>query len=418
MPGAGVEWSGDAQMTGTGRPEDEGRHATPNCGSPADGRMPGGPLVFWLVLMAAPLSEILNGRMRPAWPAIAGLVAFCVLYAGTVLAAPRAWIGPAVRYALLAALAAISVWYTLRFGQTAGQALPLLAMAAGAALPLVWPAGVGVAAVTLLSVLIEAPMGDATSVGGVAFGTSTAGTVIVVFRRLFATIAELRATREELAHAAVSRERRRFARDLHDLLGHTLSVIVVKGEIVRRLATRDPEAAAAQAGDIVEIGRAALGEVRQAVSGYRTRGLSAELDDARVALDDAGVEAVVTRGGPPPPAETDLLLGWVVREAVTNVIRHAGARRCRIGVSGDDAAVTVTITDDGHGAPDVPYGNGLTGMMERVTAAGGELRAGTGRRGGFTVTVTVPAEATGTDDGDRTTVVRHAADDAGKGTSG
>ena len=361
-------------------------------------RLDGGALVFWLVLMIGTVFDIAHGRERPLWLGIVALLVFCGLYAATVLTAARGRARPVVRYGLLAVLAGFTIWYVLRFAHNAGETLPLLAMAAGATLPLVAWAGAGVGATTLFAVLVSAKMSP-DSLGTLAFGTGTAGTVVLVLRRLFTTISELRATREELAHAAVSRERLRFARDLHDLLGHTLSVIVVKGEITRRLAARDPEAAAAQADDIVTIGREALGEVRDAVSGYRARGVSAELDDARVALDDAGVGVVISRTGPPPPPEADLLFGWVVREAVTNVIRHAGAQHCRIDVTGDRGRVTVTVTDDGHGSSDdVRAGNGLTGLRERLAAAGGTLTAGPGRRGGFTVTAALPVEA-GSDGG-------------------
>lgn len=363
-------------------------------GAGPSARLDAGAIAFWLIIMTGAVFDIAHGRARPAWLAGAALAAFVVLYVITVFAVVRPRIPAAVRYGLLAALAGFTIAYVLRFGYNTQNALPLLSMAAGAALPLVWQAGAGVGvctAVGLVIGLMEEPGG----IGTLAIGTATAGTVIVVLRRLFTTIGELHATREELAHAAVSRERLRFARDLHDLLGHTLSLIVVKGEVVQRLATRDPAAASTQAGDIVTIGRDALGEVRQAVSGYRARGVSAELDDARMALDDAGVEAVITRTGPPPPAEADLLLGWVVREAVTNVIRHAAARHCHLTVTGTDTQVTVTITDDGCGTTALAPGNGLTGLTERLAAAGGELHAEPGRRGGFTVTATVPVDPPG-----------------------
>jgi two-component system sensor histidine kinase DesK len=370
-----------------------GRAATEPPGPrPSGATLDAGALIFWLIIMGGAVFDIARGRAHPGWLAALALVSFVALYVATALSTRRPGLSPYVRYGLLAALAAVSIAYVLRFGHNATESLTLLAMAAGAVLPLVVPAVAGVALCSAMALLIGLS-GDSGSVSGLVSGTATAGTVIVVLRRLFTTINELRATREELAHAAVSRERLRFARDLHDLLGHTLSLIVVKGEIVQRLAVRDPEAAAAQAGDIIGIGRAALGEVREAVSGYRTRGVSAELDDARIALDDAGVEAVITRSGPPPSADADLLFGWVVREAVTNVIRHAAARRCRIDVTGDAAGVRLTVTDDGRGAPGgVTSGNGLTGLAERMTAAGGALRAEPGRRGGFTVTATLPVE--------------------------
>ena len=150
-----------------------------------------------------------------------------------------------------------------------------------------------------------------------------------MFMRLLAAIAELRETREELARTAVSEERLRFSRDLHDLLGHTLSVMVVKAEAVRRLARVTASAPPNRPPTSSRSAATALQQVRLAVTGYRGRGLDAEIDGARTALADAGIEAVIrrdTRVAASP--ETDALLGWAVREGVTNVIRHSGARRC------------------------------------------------------------------------------------------
>jgi two-component system sensor histidine kinase DesK len=214
------------------------------------------------------------------------------------------------------------------------------------------------------------------------------------FRRLFAVIAELAATREELARVAVERERERFSRDLHDLLGHTLSVIVVKAQAVRRLATRDGEAAAQHGADIETIGRRALSEVRQAVDGYRGTGLAAELERGGQALAATGI--AMTLDQPPSserlPADVDALFGWVVREGLTNVVRHSGAHHCVLTWSRDAHTARIEIVDDGKGLAGNQSGhdgNGLSGLGKRVSVAGGRLEAGRAEDG-FRLSVEVP----------------------------
>src|SRR5204863_6393173 len=143
---------------------------------------------------------------------------------------------------------------------------------------------------------------SASQVVSAVVGGLLPGALVFVVRQMTRLITELRATQDQLAQVAVAEERLRFSRDLHDILGHTLSVIVVKAEVVRRLAEREPAQAAAAAGDIEKLGRTALAEVRQAVSGYRSRPFSAELDGAREALADAGIEVTVAEVGTPLPA--------------------------------------------------------------------------------------------------------------------
>lgn len=366
-------------------------------------KVDGGAVVFWLVLMAGAVLDIVNGRTRPAWLASTALAVFVVLFTVTVLAGGRLGARDRLRYPLMGALFVVTTVYVLRFGHATVVAVVLLGMAAATVLPLLRPAltGIGLAMTVAVLITLRDFGGDVAGIfaqSGLIWGTGTASTVIFVIRRLFATIRELHATREELARAAVDQERLRFSRDLHDLLGHTLSLIVVKAEVVQRLASRAPDAAAAQAGDIVTVGRDALGEVREAVSGYRERGVSAELDEARTVLDDAGVAATIRRSGPPVSGDADILLGWVLREGVTNVIRHSGAHRCEIHVTHHGGHAGVRIHDDGtgdaHREAAASPGNGLTGLAERLTAVRGELLAGPGPHGGFTLHATVPVPDT------------------------
>lgn len=198
---------------------------------------------------------------------------------------------------------------------------------------------------------------------------------------------------EEIERLATIAERERIARDLHDLLGHTLSVVVLKSELAARLIRSDPDRAAADVAVIQQIGRAALGEVRSAVAGYRGQGLGSELDGARVALEAAGVDVAVHAEPIDLRPEQESALAMALREAVTNVIRHADAQGATISVTTVGAEVRLEVTDDGHGSSGLA-GSGLLGMRERISALGGHVQVSAGRdrddRQGTVVAVTVP----------------------------
>ena len=164
-----------------------------------------------------------------------------------------------------------------------------------------------------------------------AFVVLLAGVAAAAFSRLVSTAEELRRTREELAEAAVARERERFSRDLHDTLGHTLSVMVVKAAVVRRLVRTDPVAAAEHATDIEEVGRQAMAQLRETVDGTVVPRLADELREARMSLAAAGIHATVRSVQPVPPVAV-APLAWAVREGVTNVLRHSGASECLVDV--------------------------------------------------------------------------------------
>ncbi|MBW9207350.1 sensor histidine kinase [Mumia sp. zg.B53] len=209
---------------------------------------------------------------------------------------------------------------------------------------------------------------------GVA-GVLLAGGATTAYLRLLEANAALRCTRAELARVAVAEERERFSRDLHDLLGHTLSVMVVKAQAVRRLAERDPAAAAVHAADIERIGRDALVDVRRAVDAMRAPRLSEELEGARHALYAAGIRSEVVPFGGELPEPVDETLAWVVREGATNVIRHSGATQATFALTGVDGEVELTVADDGVGGPlEVSRRDGgLEGLRRRVAAVGGLL---------------------------------------------
>jgi two-component system sensor histidine kinase DesK len=202
--------------------------------------------------------------------------------------------------------------------------------------------------------------------------------------------ARLRVDNVRIERLATLGERERIARDLHDLLGHTLTGIVVRAQLIRKVAPSDPARAAAEATDVEQLARDALTEVRAAVSGWRHHAVDTEIDIARDVLTAAGVELLVhtdTNVSMSPAVEAAVALA--VREAVTNIVRHAEARVCRIGIitAGDDVRLTVADDGRGTGAPD---GSGLSGMRERISALGGHVD----RRmdGGTTLTIRVPAQ--------------------------
>ena len=213
------------------------------------------------------------------------------------------------------------------------------------------------------------------------------GAINVHFCQVSRSNARLRLAQDEIEHLAKVAERERIARDLHDLLGHTLSLVILKSELASKLAERDAERARDEIRDVERIAREALAQVRSAVAGYRCDGLQSEVAHARKALSSAGValEAEVAAVKLPPAQEAVLALA--LREAVTNIVRHAGARQCRIAMEVSDTTCTLTISDNGRGG-NAPFGNGLTGMRERVDVLGGSLtRDG---RGGTTLVVSLP----------------------------
>ncbi len=230
--------------------------------------------------------------------------------------------------------------------------------------------------------------------------TGISGFGMLGFFHIIGLNVQLRQAQDELARMAVAEERLRFARDLHDLLGHSLSVIVLKSELAGGLLASDPARAATEVREIEQVARRSLAEVREAVGGYRRVALAAELAGARAALDAAGVLATVEEPPRDLPEPVQEALGWAVREGTTNVLRHSGAATCLVGFERDGDRVAVVIADDGAGAgslqrASLPGGNGsggsgLAGLAERVAGSGGRLQAGPRPEGGFQLRVEVP----------------------------
>jgi two-component system, NarL family, sensor histidine kinase DesK len=349
----------------------------------------------WMFPLLSPLAAMFRGQVHPLWPAAVGFVGFVILYLLVVLNAfsdePRP---QRSAFGLLAVMAGLGTALAAGY---AGQpdswlGLMLYVTVAGTA-TLRKPRHVACWLIVWSAVTVAIGLAyriDGGTIGAEVFSTFMAGILVYTVRQMVGLIRQLRQTQQALAETAVTQERLRFSRDLHDLLGHTLSLMVVKAELARRLGPSDPRAAAREAGDIEAIGRKALAEVREAVTGYRERVLAEELDGARAALTDAGIDVTVREIGSPLPATVNDVFGWTLREAVTNVIRHSGATRCEIDVRREGDTATLEIVDNGVTPPAAP-GNGLRGLGERLDALGGTFTAAPAPGGGFRVLARVPA---------------------------
>ncbi len=207
--------------------------------------------------------------------------------------------------------------------------------------------------------------------------------------------AELKLSHDEVRRLAALAERERIGRDLHDLLGHTLSLVALKSELAGKLIDRDVHAARREIDEVTRVSREALAQVRRAVTGIRAAGLGAELASARLMLESDGVAFRYAIGDASLSAEVETVLALAVREAITNILRHAraGTADVSLEVRGDEAVLVVS--DDGRGS-DVMPGNGLTGMRERIEALGGSLRVDSQAGRGTRLELRVPIEA---DDG-------------------
>ncbi|HEY4385668.1 MAG TPA: sensor histidine kinase [Ktedonobacteraceae bacterium] len=238
--------------------------------------------------------------------------------------------------------------------------------------------------------------------------------IIMNVVRAIKTSWELRAARKEIARLAVTAERLRIARDLHDLLGHNLSLITLKSELAGRLVRIAPERAAMEIGDIEQVARTTLCEVREAVASYRQPTLENELHAAQEILAAAGITYIYESDelhNTPLPTAAEGALAWAVREGVTNVIKHSRARRCIISLKRERAMVSIQVSNDG--APESTNdgtathntgkeGNGLRGLAERIEALGGRFDAGPIVDGGFCLAIVVPLKRSGRDEERRT----------------
>lgn len=361
----------------------------------------------WLVYLVPAYFEALSSRhgLPEQVLGVAVLTAFVVGYLSWMAMAwdpdrmPRPaqpWPAPMTpaRWKLTFALVGLALAATLLIGEPGAATIVFLAPVASSALPMekaLFGVAFAVAGVMLAELFATRPPGDAVtsgSVAGAAFGCLMAGVITLGVRRMRSVMHELDVARSRAQELATAEERVRIARDLHDLLGHSLTVISVRSQLAQRLAQRgDMDRAAEEIGAVGELSRTAMSDVRAAVAGYRMRPLAAELAAAEAALDGAGIAVRVERPTQAVPPAGEEALGFVVREGVTNVLRHAGAHSCDITVGHADDGIVLEVSDDGSGSGREFHaidpltgagfaGNGLRGLAERVADAGGRLSAG------------------------------------------
>lgn len=347
----------------------------------------------WLVFMVAPLQDGWEQRDSVrGWLAVLCVIVFSALYvlAFSVVRHRRLFNQPSPTrgqaVALLITLSGLGLVICLAVGQSGMASVVYVAVAS-----VMWlPGRSALAIVAVLAIIAEVTgrvvpgwHNDST----LPFAVCTAAFGMWGVNQLMLRNIELLRARDENARFAVADERNRFARDLHDILGHSLTVITVKAELANRLLDVDRERARAEIADLERLSRDALADVRRAVHGYRDLTLPGELARAREALAAADIDADLPNSTDEVPSELRELFAWTVREGVTNVIRHSGARRCVVRLG----ATAVEVSDDGSGLRDCGAeegraahgsGHGLDGLRERAAAAGAVL-------------VTRPVEPTG-----------------------
>ncbi len=344
------------------------------------------PTVFLVYLLYVVQSVADNNSGSEAFVGDAILVVFALVYLAMVAAGQRTssrrfWILYGICFALFLA--------EVPFGRAAAFVLCLyittlsVARLGTRAAPIVL--ALAVAALVVPSVIPSwhDDLGD-------SWGTITPVAIPVVafvtfgVRRVFESNRELAETRVELARLAAENERIRIARDLHDLLGHSLTTITVKAGLARQLGAADPARSQQEIAEVEELARRSLADVRAAVTSYREVSLAGELATGRELLRAAGVTADLPRAVDAVEPSNQELFGWVVREGLTNVVRHAHASSCSVRLS----PCSVEIVDDGVGGNGAS-GNGLAGLRERVAAAGGVVDAGPAEPKGWRLRVSL-----------------------------
>ena len=348
---------------------------------------------FWLLYLASPLGSAWTDHRLAA--SIIGTILLVLFAFAYLFLVPLGWYGRGSArrsYAICVVLFALAVAETAVIGVNGLTALVFVA----AGTMVLLPAKVGVPSVavmavtaTVLPIYIEPWHVDELQ-WWIGISVAFASIAVFAFTRLVRANHELAAAREEVARLAAERERSRIARDLHDLLGHSLTTVTVKAALARRLVDTDPARAKAEIEAVERIARESLADTRTALAGYREVRLATELATAREVLAAAGIDADLPRVVDDVPADLGGLFGWVVREGITNVVRHSRARHVRVTVDGR----AIEVVDDGQGCAGDPGGHGLTGLAERASALGGRLVAGPAEfvdgTGGFRLRIEVP----------------------------
>jgi two-component system sensor histidine kinase DesK len=353
--------------------------------------------VLGLTFLIGPLSDLAGASESPARIGAISVVlaAFVVLYF-TLLPPPK-WLvrqGPwTIRAGLMLLAMTAALPLVLGAPRSFAGLFVFVVAASGILLPSVEAGAVTAITAAAVGAGLATTGSDGSTVAAYTLTLVAVGTIMITLGAMVRANQELRAAREELARAAVSEERLRIARDLHDLLGHTLSLIALKSQLAAKLVETDAARARVELEDVQRITREALAEVREAVHAYRLRSVAEAIEGARSTLAAAGIACRVDSTAEELPAEVESVLAWAVREASTNVVRHSGARVCAITLARDAAGVWLQIDDDGSGANGSPAGSGLAGLAERARRLHGTLETGARPEGGFRLRLTVPLAA-------------------------
>jgi len=347
-------------------------------------------MVAWLAFFLFPIGALLTEHftLQEQVPAIAILVASGLVWTWfwlRILGGPDSRFSPAAVVLNTLLLATFTLMTPRQYGSLFFYAVVMTAAAFRwrVAIPLVVAAALTAAVLDLVrGTTVLNALGELINEAIVGFS-------VIAGRLLIEANRQLSLAREQIARLAVGEERLRFARDLHDLIGHSLSVIALKSELAGRLIKSSPGLAGHEVEDIEKVARDALREVREAVAGYRQPTLAAELAGAHEALIAAGIEFHVDQEHAPLTPAVEAVLAWTVREGVTNVMRHSQAKRCAIRISNRDGGITVEVVDNGRGGTPVG-GSGLDGLRERVVERGGSLTAEPLPHEGFRLRVTLP----------------------------
>jgi len=362
--------------------------------------------ILWLGELAAPISQLLRAGQPPTLIALAlvGAAIFVATYLWVVRDAVRVRAGahpasngvrlwtPMVILFILAVLLSLGYglgWLGLFIFTSVGSALRLPSSHAARAiicLTLV-AGGIGLAEGEALPDLAQGGL----LVAGI-------GAIVATVDYSIRATRELRAARVELAQLAVSQERLRFARDLHDLLGHSLTLVALKCDLADQLVAHFPDQARCEIQEAASVARQALRDVRAAVAGYRRPTLAQELAGAQEMLAAAGIACYVEAARLELPPEREAALAWALREGVTNVIRHSRAQRCAVRVHHADDRASLEVVDDGKGPSSLRTssgGSGLAGLAERLSAVGGSVQTSAAPEGGFCLAASVPLADTG-----------------------
>jgi two-component system sensor histidine kinase DesK len=352
-----------------------------------------------LLFLIGPLADLADSTLSPARVAavLVALAAFVAVY--LALLPPIEWFSRRGERALGGGIALLAALAALVLALGAPRSFALLFVyviaVAGLVLPLAPAVAVIAAGATAVGLGLALTGSDGSTVAAWTLTVLGVGALTAALGQATRANEELRRAREERARLAVSEERVRIARDLHDLLGHTLSLVALKTELATKLIDSDPRRAEAELAEVQRVTREALADVREAVQGYRRVAFAEALESARATLAAAGIACRVDGVAPELPTDVESVLAWAVREATTNVVRHSHARTCAITLRTNGAGVALQVDDDGAARPARNGdGAGLAGLAERARHLHGTLEAGARPEGGFRLRLTLPFRTT------------------------